>query len=236
MRAERLDTRIRRDQIAHAALHLIATKGLRGLSVAAVARQVGIVPSAIYRHFASKDDLLDATLEHLGQRLLANVHLAAEEASDPVERLHRLLRRHVRLIQENPAIPRVIFSEGIFGDRPERKARLHGIITRYIEHAAQFVLEGQRVGRIRPELDPRVTAVAFLGLILPPAVLWQLSDGGFDVMRQAERAWKIFRAGVETPGTAPAAVRKAGPAAVSAGIPSRLSPRLRRGTKKGEVA
>src|SRR5512144_2394866 len=143
MRAERLETRIRKDQIAQAALHLIATKGLRGLSVAAVARQVGIVPSAIYRHFASKDDLLDATLEHLGQRLLSNVHLAAEEARDPVERLHRLLRRHIRLIQENPAIPRVIFSEGIFGDRPERKARLHGIITRYIEHAAQFVLEGQ---------------------------------------------------------------------------------------------
>lgn len=205
MRAERLDTRIRKDQIAQAALQLIAARGLRALSIAGVARRVGLVPSAIYRHFASKDQVLDATLEHLGRRLLSNVDLAAEEAKDPVERLRRLLTRHVRLIRENQAIPRVIFSEGIYGDRPERKARVHGIITRYIDHIAGFVLEGQRVGRIRRDLDPHVAAVTFLGLILPAAVLWQLSDGGFNVTRQSERAWKIFRAGIEIPGTQPAA-------------------------------
>ncbi len=203
MRAERLDTRIRKDQIAQAALQLIAAKGLRALSIAAVARKVGLVPSAIYRHFASKDQVLDATLEHLGHRLLSNIHLAAEETDDPVERLRRLLTRHVRLIRENQAIPRVIFSEGIYGDRPERKARVHGIITRYLDHIATFVREGQRAGRIRADLDPRVTAVTFLGLILPAAVLWHLSDGGFDVRRQSERAWKIFRAGIEVPGTQP---------------------------------
>lgn len=208
MRAERLGTRIRRDQIAQAALQLIATKGLRALSVAAVARQVGLVPSAIYRHFASKDQLLDAMLEHLGQRLLSNVHLAAEETDDPVERLHRLLTRHVRLIRENQAVPRVIFSEGVYGDRPERRARLQGIITRYIDHIAQFVLEGQRAGRIRRDLDPHVAAVTFLGLILPPAVLWQLSEGKFDVTRQSERGWRIFRSGIETPGAALAVAPK----------------------------
>jgi AcrR family transcriptional regulator len=205
VRAERLDTRTRRDQIARAALQLIAAKGLRALSMAGLARQVGLVPSAIYRHFAGKDEVLDATLEHLGQRLLSNVGLAAEETEDPVERLRRLLSRHVRLIRENQAIPRVIFSEGIYGDRPERKARVHGIITRYIDHIAGFVLDGQRAGRIRRDLDPHVTAVTFLGLILPAAVLWHLSDGGFDVTRQSERAWKIFRAGIEVPGTQPVA-------------------------------
>ncbi|HEY7728981.1 MAG TPA: TetR/AcrR family transcriptional regulator [Candidatus Eisenbacteria bacterium] len=197
MRAEHLDTRTRRDQIAQAALRLIATRGLRALSVAAVARQVGLVPSAIYRHFESKDRLLDATLEHLGDRLLSNVHLAAEETDDPLERLRRLLARHLRLIRENQAIPRVIFSEAIYGDRPERKARVHGIITRYIDHIAQFVLAGQRAGRIRSDLDPRGTAVAFLGLVLPVAVLWHLSDGKFDAARQSERGWRIFRAGIE---------------------------------------
>ena len=205
MRAERLDTRIRKDQIAKAALQLIAAEGLRGLSIIGVARKVGLVPSAIYRHFASKDQLLDATLEHLGRRLLSNVDLAAEEAKDPVERLRRLLIRHVRLIRENQAIPRVIFSEGIYGDRPERKARVLGIITSYIDHIANFVLEGQRAGRIRRNIDPHVTAVTFLGLILPAAVLWHLSDGGFDVTRQSERAWKIFRGGIEVAGTRPIA-------------------------------
>ena len=208
MRSGRLDTRIRREQIAQAALALIAAKGLRGLSLAAVAKQVGLVPSAIYRHFESKDRLLDVTMEHLGERLLSNVHVVEEETQDPVERLHRLLARHMKLIRENQAVPRIIFTEGVYGGRTERKDRVRTIITRYIEHIAQFVLDGQRSGRIRPDLDPRAAAVTFLGLILPPAVLWHLSDGGFDPTRQSERGWSIFRAGIEIQGP-PAATARA---------------------------
>jgi hypothetical protein len=32
----------------------------------------------------------------------------------------------------------------------------------------------------------------FLGLVQPAAILWQLSDGGIDVTKHAERAWQIF--------------------------------------------
>jgi AcrR family transcriptional regulator len=201
--AGRLDTRIRREQIAQAALALIAAKGMRGLSVAAVARQVGLVPSAIYRHFESKDSLVDVAMEHLGERLLSNVHVVEEETRDPIERLHRLLARHMRLIGENQAVPRIIFTEGVYGERTERKERVRTVITRYIEYIAQFILDGQRAGRIRSDLDPRAAAVTFLGLILPPAVLWHLTDGGIDPMRQSERGWSIFRAGIEAPGSAP---------------------------------
>ncbi|MGD0654870.1 MAG: hypothetical protein ABSA16_11035 [Thermoguttaceae bacterium] len=45
MSEEKLDTQIRREQIAQAALELIASQGLRRLSVAAVARRVGLVPA-----------------------------------------------------------------------------------------------------------------------------------------------------------------------------------------------
>ncbi|HEY6572448.1 MAG TPA: helix-turn-helix domain-containing protein, partial [Candidatus Eisenbacteria bacterium] len=62
MRTRKLATEVRRDQIAAAALQIIAAHGVRGLSLAAVARRVGLVPSAIYRHFAGKDEILDATL------------------------------------------------------------------------------------------------------------------------------------------------------------------------------
>ncbi len=210
MRAGRLDTRMRKDQIAQAAVQLVATRGLRALSMAGLARRVGLVPSAIYRHFSGKEEVLDAMLEHLGRRLLSNLDLAADEAEDPVERLHRLLVRHVQLIRANQAIPRIIFSEGVFGDRPARKTWMRGLIFRYLDGIAGFVLEGQRAGRIRADVDPRAAAVTFLGLILPPAVLWNLTDGEFDVTRQTARGWSVFRAGIEIPGGGRAAVRARG--------------------------
>ena len=43
--AKKLGTEIRQEQIAEAALELVASQGVRRLSVAAVARRVGLVPS-----------------------------------------------------------------------------------------------------------------------------------------------------------------------------------------------
>ena len=73
MSAEKLETDVRQDQIAQAALNVISSHGLKALSVARVARQVGLVTSAIYRHFHSKDAVLDAVLGLIGDRLRENV-------------------------------------------------------------------------------------------------------------------------------------------------------------------
>src|ERR1035441_9614955 len=98
---EKLDTEVRREQLAQAALSLITTQGLKSLSVARVARRVGLVPSAVYRHFKSKDELLDAVLELIRERLNANIVQASQDATDTLQILRRVVMAHVRLIREN---------------------------------------------------------------------------------------------------------------------------------------
>lgn len=73
MATEKLNTQVRKEQIAQAALELVAAGGLMKLSVAAVARRVGLVPSALYRHFKGKDEVLDAALGLIQDKLLGNV-------------------------------------------------------------------------------------------------------------------------------------------------------------------
>jgi len=197
MAAEKLHTDVRQEQIAEAALHLVASHGIKGLSVAAVARRVGIVPSAIYRHFHSKDEIFDAVLDLFGTRVIGNVSSVCEETADPLERLRRLLMRHARLIRENEALPRIIFSEEVYNRSAERKARLHGIIQEFLARVAEIVRTGQREGRIRADLDPATVSLMFIGLFQPAAILWHLSDGRFDVTKHTERAWEILRDAIE---------------------------------------
>ena len=201
MRAAKVETGIRREQIAQAALGLIASQGLKGLSVAAVANQVGLVPSAIYRHFRGKDEVLNAVLDLIGLRLQENVAAVRAETSDPLERIHRLLLRHIQLVQVYQAIPRVLFSDEVYSGHPERKAKLYGIIRGYLQKIEEMVKEGQRQGRIRPAVAPETVAVMFLGMVAPSAFLWHLSDGGFNITRNTERAWKVFRAAIQEPPT-----------------------------------
>jgi len=196
--ARKMDTEVRQEQIAEAALRVVGERGVRALNMGAIARRVGIVPSAIYRHFQGKEEVLDAVVNLIGTRLKKNVAAVCDETDDPVERLHMLLERHVRLIRENEAIPRVVFSESVYGGVPERKRRLYRVIKSYLDRVGDIVAEGQRQGRLSDGLEPDQAAVMFLGMIQPGAILWHLSDGEFDVTRQAEKAWEVFRNVLET--------------------------------------
>lgn len=189
-------TAARRDQIAQAALAVIARHGLPRLNVGAVARQVGLVPSALYRHFDGREAMVDAVLELVGERLVANVRAVREESDDAIEQLRRLLFRHIALVRDNQALPRVVFSEDVYVGRPDRKARMYKTIDHYLKQVAAIVREGQRAGAIRKNLDPPTVSVMFLGLIQPAAILWHMSGGAFDVTRHTGKAWQVFRTAI----------------------------------------
>lgn len=208
-RAAKLHTEIRREQIAQAALALVASRGLKGLSVAAVAGEVGLVPSAIYRHFRSKSEVLDAVLDLIGGRLLSNVEAVRTETDDALERIHRLLRRHLQLVVDYRAIPRILFSDEVYSGQPQLKAKLYSIMQGYLDQIGKIAREGQKRNRIRSEIAPETIAVMFMGLVAPSAFLWHLSDGGFNVPRHGERAWKVFSAAIQGPKQSAAARSRA---------------------------
>jgi len=95
LRAPKQDTAVRQEQIAQAALELVAEDGLKSLSVASLAERVGLVPSGLYRHFKDKEAIVDAVLDLIERRLLANVTAVCEEESEPLVCLRQLLERHV---------------------------------------------------------------------------------------------------------------------------------------------
>lgn len=198
MGAPKIKTEIRQEQIATAALALICRDGLKRLNVARVAREVGVVPSAIYRHYASKDEVLETVLDLISLRLLDNVRAVREESPHSLERLQRLLMRHVRLVRHEIPIPRVLFSEEIFNGHKPRRRRVHQIFREYLSRVAELIREGQIAGEIRPDLKADTLSVMFLGLVQPAAILWLMSDGEFNIEGQAQGAWSIFCGAIQT--------------------------------------
>ncbi|MFW5893611.1 MAG: TetR/AcrR family transcriptional regulator [Verrucomicrobiota bacterium] len=196
MYARKTATHIRKGQIAEAAMDLIAAQGLSGLSISGVAERVGIVPSALYRHYPNKESILDAVLVLLRERLLTNVETVRSEVPGALDRLRLLLVRQLTMLVENPAFPHVIFAHFSQADNAERWSGLHDTMCAYQHEIIQIVEEGQAVGDIRPEIPPRTAAVMFIGLILPAAMLHRLSGGEFDPEAHVNAAWPVFRRGL----------------------------------------
>lgn len=192
MAREKLDTDVRQEQIAQAALDLVAANGLRKLSVAAVARRIGLVPSALYRHFKGKDEIIDATLALVQRRLLGFATEAEGQGVGALEHLRSLLERHANLIRENRGIPQIIFSQDFFAGHPLRRKVVMEGLQRYLAQVAKIIERGKASGEISASVDSDAAALLFLGLIQPSALLWQISGEKFDVARQARRAWPLF--------------------------------------------
>ncbi len=195
--AHRLGGEVRKIQIAEAALTL-AADGLKAITVENVARLVGIVPSALYRHFKNKSEILDAVQELLQNRIMDNVRLASEEASTPIETLKRFLVRHVRLFMDNPGLTKIMFSDEITSREPGRREKMRGVQKKFFGAVTRIIIKGQNNGGIRADADPEDLTFMFFGLLLPPIYLHHLTNRRFDLLGQTTRNWELYRLFLET--------------------------------------
>ncbi len=93
--------RLDRETIITAGLELAATPGTTSISVRDLGSRLGSDPTAIYRHFRSKDDLMAALLDELGVRAVAEVD---EDLDDWEGRLRHLSRSTLDWLSRYPAI------------------------------------------------------------------------------------------------------------------------------------
>jgi len=195
---QRLDSKQRREQILHHSLDIVSRSGLRGLSMAGLARLVGLVPSAIYRHYPNKQRLIEAIFEHLREHVFANIENACTGVQDPLERLHVILMQNITLIRHFQAIPRILLSDSLYSGSQEIRRLAYDMVRSVHARIAKIVVEGQIHGQIRAELNPHDVAVLFWGIMPPTAILWIQSNERFDVNRHVEQAWELFRRAIAT--------------------------------------
>jgi AcrR family transcriptional regulator len=121
-----------RKQILDASLRLFSERGFARTTVRDIARQAGITDAAIYYHFESKRDLLDALVDERG--FLNNLeNLARLQPDAPLqETLHWTARGAIHVMDENRDFLRLIIMEGLGGDEAalEQYDRLIGLWER----------------------------------------------------------------------------------------------------------
>jgi AcrR family transcriptional regulator len=193
VRAEKRPTDVRKGEIVRAALALISSGGLKALSVAAIARDCGLAPSAVYRHFKGKEEIIDGVLDLIGSMLAENLDRALEGGIPTDEALSRLFDRHILMITKNGGIPRLVFSDEIYGRRPDRKRRMYRVIQGYLAGIEELVRRAQEDGAMSAAHPPEAWSYLFLGLLQPAAILWHLSEGRADVARLSQSAWQVYQ-------------------------------------------
>lgn len=140
----------RRTDILETAAILFRERGFHGVGVDEIGERVGITGPAVYRHFASKDEIL-ATLFDDAMDIVAVD--SQEPLDDPREELAFLVRHHARFVVTNRALVAVYAYEHRSLVDPWRLR----FARRMRAHAQRWE---QALARCYPDADPAEIAVA----------------------------------------------------------------------------
>jgi len=148
-------------EILDAARSLLAEKGYAAMSMDELAAQVGISKPTLYSHFATKDDIIVATMVREMERFLALIESEAEDQT-PLERLIFVLRKFMH-VQEARSMGTQPWTPELFQLICAREEGINSI--RRIDAAIIALIQaGIAAGEIDPSLDPPTVASAFYAL------------------------------------------------------------------------
>ncbi len=137
----------RRAPIFAAALRLFRERGFHATSINDIGDAAGVAGTAIYAHFATKQELLAEAIRVGARRIRDAVAQAlADEAPDPQAALERLVRAYVRVVLENADMNACYVLESRNLEPTVRDPLLRG------ERSLRDALR-QRLMAARPELD-----------------------------------------------------------------------------------
>lgn len=187
----RKTTEIRREEILRAALFIVEQQGLDNLNTNAIAALIQLVPSAIYRHFKNKEEIIAALIDFIGERLQQNLQQATTQEGTALERLKSLFELHVKLLQEEPSIPRILYSLISSERNQELKKKMLAEIDAYVYETKKLLLQGKKAGEINPAVDVAAAAMMFLGMIQPLVILSQENK---DVLAEyPQKLWQCYQ-------------------------------------------
>jgi len=159
----RKPTHVRRREIAESALRVIGAQGATSLTAATLAAEVGVTPGALFRHFATVDDILDAAVD---------VAIEAVETTfpakdlPPVERLRALALARVALVGQTPGIGWLLLSDQVYLTVPDAAvARLRRLVQRSRAFLIAALEEGVAQGDLRSDLSPETMLPIFTGTV-----------------------------------------------------------------------
>lgn len=158
----------RRLQILRVAVSLFSQRGFRGTTTKEIAQAAGVSEAMVFRHFATKEELYAAILDHKA---------CAEGPIDPEKMVaDALQRKDDRAVFEGLALGALKHHEG---DRDFQRLLLYSaleqhelaqmffenFVRRVYEFLGGYIRERQKDGAMI-EIDPAIVVRAFIGMIM----------------------------------------------------------------------
>lgn len=180
----------RQKEIINASLELIAEKGIQSLTIKNLSKKIGLVESAIYRHYESKTHILIALLDAIVEQMQ---YSNRKEVANLFEFIEEKLENHFLLFQENPAMVSVVFAEDLFQNEPELVEKTRNKVINSIATMSDLLQKGQQRGEIRSDIDAEIISIMINGGVRMLVKQWRMSEFSFDLVSRGKELTESYK-------------------------------------------
>ena len=181
----------RRDAILRAAIDVFAGRGFFNAQVADVARAAGVAAGTVYLYFRSKDDLLVSIFERTMREAIADGRAAVATVRDPVDQLRAAARVHLDRMGRDRSLA-IVFQVELRQSTKFMERFSSTLLREYLGLIRNIVVEGQKSGAFRKDLNATLAAKLFFGGLDEMATNWILSRRKYTLASEADAIVDLF--------------------------------------------
>ncbi len=167
----------RREQICQRAMRLFSDKGFSGTTTREIANAAGVSEAMVFKHFANKDELYAAILDH--KACNHGFDNPFGEIADKIKQkddfgvFYGMALNALNHHKEDADFLRLMLHSALEGHSLAR-GFFEGFITHIYEYLGKYISQRQADGAFR-EVEPRVVVRAFIGMFVHHSlnnILW----------------------------------------------------------------
>ena len=186
----------RRAATVEAVINLAAEQNPSDITTTAIAQRMGLTQGALFRHFPTKDAILEAVMTWVAERLLSRVDRAAQNVTSPLAALEAVFMAHIDFVSEHPGVPRMLFGELQRPGETLPKRMVQTLIQRYGERLRHLLERGKAIGELNASLDIEAASVSFIGSIQGLVMQSLIAGDAARIRRDASGVFAIYRRGI----------------------------------------
>ena len=186
----------RRAATVEAVINLAAEQNPSDITTTAIAQRMGLTQGALFRHFPTKDAILEAVMTWVAERLLSRVDRAAQNVTSPLAALEAVFMAHIDFVSEHPGVPRMLFGELQRPGETLPKRMVQTLIQRYGERLRHLLERSKAIGELDANLDIEAASVSFIGSIQGLVMQSLIAGDAARIRRDASGVFAIYRRGI----------------------------------------
>ncbi|MCJ8312034.1 MAG: nucleoid occlusion factor SlmA [Saccharospirillaceae bacterium] len=155
----------RRDQILQCLASMLEHNPGSRITIAKLAKEVGVSEAALYRHFPSKTKMFEGLIVYIEESIFSRVNIILQEETSTVVRCQLILNLLLGFAQNNPGMCRILLGDALAGEEERLRVRVAQFFERVELQLKQVIREAQVRDQQQVQMPVNVAASYMLCVV-----------------------------------------------------------------------